>query len=409
MNDTETSRQPQSLLSRVFFLLACLTILIAPTQWSLEIRKGFFISPADITLLLTAAVWGLEIIAGRGWKQIFVHAPPWSHLLFIACIAASAAVAGDKLSAVKELIQYGLYFIVGYMVFDRLLRRFPSAAKTSLLLFALTSGAITLLALAQYLNAEVDDLMVRGSFGNRNVLAGFYALTMPLLFACLIETRSRLMKLLLGILFLTALSVNLSGAAYAAVATATVLIAARNGLKWFVPVTAVLVLWQSQVMPRLPRENDLVHFRSIALYDDTSEVERRYPDWQAAGSMILTRPLLGCGAGNYQKHVGQFYDTIPRRTGPSEPDTQNMHLVIAASAGIPALLAFLAMFVAPFCKENIFPMKHSILIHGAIGSLAAFAFTLAWHPLLVRGIGLPFALLLVFTRFLVQTESVNGN
>ncbi len=409
MNDTEISLKPRSVLSRGFFLLACVTILIAPTQWSLEIRKGFFISPADITLLLTAALWALDIIAGRRWQQIREHIPPWSHLLFIACIAASVTVANDKLAAVKELIQYGLYFVVGYMVFDRYLRRFPAAVKTALVLLALTAGAVTLLALTQYFDAESEELMVRGSFGNRNVLAGFYALSMPLVFACMIETRSRLAKLLLAILFLAALCVNLSGASYAAVVIATVLIAARNGLKWFVPVTAVLVLWQSQVMPRLPRENDLVHFRSIALYDDASEVERRYPDWQAAGSMILTRPLLGCGIGNYQSHVGRFYDTIPRRTGPSEPDTQNMHLIIAASAGIPALLAFLTMFVAPFCKDNIFPMKHSILIHGAIGSLAAFAFTLAWHPLLVRGIGLPFALLLVFTRFLVQTESVNGN
>jgi hypothetical protein len=54
-------------------------------------------------------------------------------------------------------------------------------------------------------------------------------------------------------------------------------------------------------------------------------------------------------------------------------------------------------------------MKHCVLIHGTIGSLAAFAFTAIWHPLLVRGIGLPFVVLLVFTRYLVQTESIDGN
>ncbi|MDP8231243.1 MAG: O-antigen ligase family protein, partial [Candidatus Zophobacter franzmannii] len=146
-----------------------------------------------------------------------------------------------------------------------------------------------------------------------------------------------------------------------------------------------------------------------ALYGDDGTVERRYPDWQAAGSMILTNPILGVGPSNYQKHVGQYYSNIPRKTGPAEPDIQNLHLVIAASMGIPALFAFLAMFIAPFSKENIFPMKHCALIHGTIGSLAAFAFTAVWHPLLVRGIGLPFVVLLVFTRYLVQTESIDGN
>ena len=407
MNDSDT--KPQSLLSRLFFALACITILIAPTQWSVEVRKGFFISPADITLLLAAGVWFLDVLTGNKWKVLRERVPPWSNILFVACAAASALIAADKLSALKEVIQYGLYFIVGYMVFDHLLRGFGSAAKTVLVVMAVVITGITVLAAIQYFDADTDDLMVRGTFGNRNVLCGFYALVMPLLFACIIEIRSWFSKILLALLFAAALACNLSGAAYAAVLMATALLAARNGAKWFIPVAALLILWQSQVLQRLPRENDLVHFQSIALYGEDGTVERRYPDWQAAGSMILTNPLLGVGPGNYQKHVGQYYDNIPRKTGPAEPDIQNLHLVIAASMGIPALLAFLAMFIAPFSKENVFPMKHSVLVHGAIASLAAFAFTAVWHPLLVRGIGLPFVLLLAFTRFLVQTESIDGN
>jgi len=401
--------EPKTWLSRIFFGMACITILLAPTQWSVQVRKGLFISPADITLLLTAGVLFLDTLATQKWKRLLTHIPPWSHLLFCVCVAASVLIAADKGAAIKELIQLCLYFIVGYMVFDNFLRRHPAAVKTALLLFALTISAITILALIQYCNPETEDLMVRGSFGNRNVLAGFYALIMPITFACIIETRSILTKILLGILFIAALTVNLSGAAYMAVVTATALIAARNSLKWFIPVAAILILLQGWGLQRLPRENDMVHFNSIALYGADGTVERRYPEWQAAGSMIITNPLLGVGAGNYQKNIGQYFDNVPRKTGPSEPDIQNLHLVIAASMGIPALLAFLAMFITPFAKDNIFPMKHSVLIHGAIGSLAAFAFTAVWHPLLVRGIGLPFVMLLVFTRYLVQTESIYGN
>lgn len=404
-----TDKAPQTFLSRIFFILACITILIAPTQWSIEIRKGFYLSPADITLLLTAGIWGLDIILHRKWKELLQRVPPWSNILFVLCAAASMVVATDRFAAIKELIQFILYFIVGYAVYDNFLRNFSNSAKILLILLGAALTGITVLAAVHYFNLEVEDLMVRGTFGNRNVLAGFFALSLPLLFACIIETRSWLTKVFLSVLFLAALSLNLSGASYAAVVIAVVLIAARNGLKWFIPAAAILVIWQSQVLPRLPRENDLVHFHSIALYGEDGTVKRRYPEWQAAGSMILTNPILGVGPGNYQKNVGQYYDNIPRKTGPSEPDIQNLYLVIAASMGIPALLAFLAMFIAPFSKENIFPMKHSALIHGAIGSLGAFAFTAVWHPLLVRGIGLPFVILLVFTRYLVQAESFNGN
>ena len=36
---------------------------------------------------------------------------------------------------------------------------------------------------------------------------------------------------------------------------------------------------------------------------------------------------------------------------------------------------------------------------GLAGALGAFALTAVWHPLLVRGIGLPLALLLAATRY----------
>lgn len=403
-----TEKNPQTILNRAFFYLACITTLIAPTQWSVKIKDGFYISPADITLALTAGVWLLDIIVKREWKAVR-RLPPWSHTLFIICAGASMLTAPDKLPAVKELIQYIEYFIIGYIVFDLFIRKFPKATTLLLTLSGAALTGITLLAITQYINPEVENISVRGTFGNRNVLAGFFALSLPLLFASIIKTRSWVIKTLLLILLLAALSVNLSGASYAAIAVAIALIAACHGLKWFLPAAALLIFWQSIVLPALPRENDLIHFRSIALYNEDGTVERRYPEWQAAGSMILTNPVLGVGPGNYQKHIGRYYDNIPRKTGPAEPDIQNLHLVIAASMGIPALLAFLAMFIAPFRIENTFPIKHRTLIQGAIGSLGAFAFTAAWHPLLVRGIGLPFVILLAFTRYLVQIESNDGS
>ncbi|MFO7937549.1 MAG: O-antigen ligase family protein [Kiritimatiellia bacterium] len=407
MNDSTTNSC--GVLQRLFYASACLTALAAPSQWSFEIRSGLFIAFADITLILTAALWLVELSIRQKRESLLKRLPPWSNILFVGCAALSMLVAADKLSALKELIQYILYFIVGYAVYDRFMRDFPQAVRTLLWILLISFVCISSLALFQYINTDNSDLMVRGTFGNRNVLAGYFALALPLLFSCIIETRSWITKIFLAVLLSAGLCLNLSGASYIAVVTAIALIAARKGIKWFIPVTILLAVLQSQVLQRLPRENDLVHFRSIALYDSDGNINRRYPEWQAAGSMILTNPLLGVGAGNYQDHVGRYYDNMPRRTGPAEPDTQNLHLVIGASMGILALSAFLAMFIAPFVKNNIFPMKHSNLIHGSIGSLSAFAFTAVWHPLLVRGIGLPFVMLLVLTRYLVHAESIDGN
>lgn len=379
-------------LGLLFRAGALVTLLIAPTQWALELRPRFFLSPADLALALTAGVWLLDILATREWRRL-LPLPPWPSLLFVALAACSAALAPFKALALKDLVQYAEYVLVGHLVFAAFLRGHPRAPRLALLALSAAAALCVGLALAQYFSSA-ELLNVRGSFGNRNVLGGFLALALPLAFGAALGVRPLWAKGLLALLLLAGFTVNLSGASYFAVAIVIACLAAARGPKLFIPVAALLLAWQAFVLPRLPRENDLAHFQSVALYDANGTVERRYPDWQAAYSMTLTHPWLGVGLGNYQKHVGQYYDNIPRQTGPSEPDIQNLYLVLAASAGWPALLAFLAL-LACACRaahtagSSAGSTLRASLAQGAAGSLAAFAFTAVWHPLLVRGIGLP--------------------
>jgi len=153
----------------------------------------------------------------------------------------------------------------------------------------------------------------------------------------------------------------------------------------------------------------VVHFRSLALYDDKGTVEKRYPEWQAAYNTVLTHPWLGVGMGNYQKRVGQFYDNVPQRTGPAEPDIQNLYLVLAASAGFPTLVLFI-VFLAGAIRNARRAAAHGAGMQVALGlgvggALVAFAFTAVWHPLLVRGVGLP----LVFVLALAQVLAENAH
>jgi hypothetical protein len=127
--------------------------------------------------------------------------------------------------------------------------------------------------------------------------------------------------------------------------------------------------------------------------------------------MTLTHPWTGVGLGNYQKHIGQYYAQVPRRTGPAEPDTQNLYLVLASSLGLPGLLAFLAVLAyaasaALRGAAGAAPEDRRWQAWGVAGALGAFAITAVWHPLLVRGIGLPLVFLLALARSVGQAEMI---
>jgi O-antigen ligase len=399
-------------LNTLFRVGALVTLCIAPTQWALELRPTFFLSPADLTLAFTAGVWLLDIFITREWCRLR-PLPPWPNLLFVALAFASALTAPDRMAALKDLIQFTEYFLVGHLVFAAFLRDTPRAARQALAVLTAVTALCLGLALVHYFNPDFVDLKVRGTFGNRNVLGGFLSLALPLVFGAALGVRPLWGKCLLVLLLVAGFTVNLSGAAFFAVAGVMACMAAARGPKLFIPVAALLLAWQVFVLPRLPRENDLAHFQSLALVDGAGAVERRYPDWQAAYSMALTHPWLGVGLGNYQKHVGQYYGNIPRQTGPSEPDIQNLYLVLAASAGLPALLAFFALLgcalqAAKTTGAVTCSTLSTALSHGTAGAITAFALTSVWHPLLVRGIGLPLVFMLALAYHLNRHEVADG-
>ncbi len=408
-----TDRHLHTLLQVVFRWGVLVTLCVAPTQWSLEPRPKLHLSPADLALAFTAGVWFLDLLVCRDGRRL-LRLPPWPHLLFVGCVAVSALTATDKIAALKDLVQYVEYFLVGAMLFEAYLRDGGLlAVRRALVVLGSVTAVLIGLALFQYFTAGDNPMVVRGTFGNRNVLGGFLALALPLFFAGVLGGRGWILKAALATLLVAGLTVNLSGASYGAVVAVIAGLAAARGPKLFVPVLACLLAWQILVLPKLPRENDLAHFQSVALYDGDGKAERRYPDWQAAYSMTLTHPWLGVGLGNYQKHVGQYYDQVPRQTGPSEPDIQNLYLVLAASCGLPALFAFLAMLVTAACGaiRAVFARRDAervALASGVVGACVAFALAAVWHPLLVRGIGLPLVFLFALARSLEQPEVGDG-
>lgn len=381
--------------------LMLLILAVAPTQWSLPLPGKFHLTLSDL-LLLAAVPVGL--VAGLRLRHL-----SFAHLLFLGFAALSALFAPDSRAAVKELIQLALYFGAGTLLAGSALKFSGQRGLLMAIWTVLGVGALIVgLALWQYWRGPFDDpLTVRGSFGNRNVLGGYLALLLPLAFGLMLWTRSIALRLGLGLLVLGGLSVCLSGAALLAITLALLALAARRGAAWLAGAGLVLMLGFTLLMPLMPRANDAEAFNSMALYDAAGQPNRRYPEWQAATVMALERPWIGMGLGCYQKQIGPFYGVVPNATGPAEPDIQNLYLVLAASAGIPACMAFLLMLWGGMCDaagRNVKPRNARAealpgLDAGIAGALGAFALTAVWHPLLVRGIGLPLALLLAAARY----------
>lgn len=395
-----------SMIHRLFQCGVVLTLLAAPTQWAVEIRPKVFFSPADLLLAITACLWFAENLFTRQWKRLFVL-PPWSHLLFVGIAALSVTVANDKMLACKELIQLVAYFLVGAWVFDAFLREGGRASRVWTFV-ALLAGFLANVAVAFFqcrAVSDVDILKVAGFFGTRNVLGGYLAMLTPIVVALIFASRSWMNRIALGLVVLLSFSVILSGAAWGALILALLAMAAVAGWKRFLPLMLILAFFQVWILQKLPRVNDLAHNASVALYDENGQVERRYPDWQAALNLSFTNPDLGVGLGNYQREIGQYYDQIPRRTGPSEPDTQNLYLVILATCGVGGLFAYLGLLFSGIgaAVRSVFrqiPVSPRLawLAGGVAAGLFAFAVTCVWHPLLVRGMGIPFLMMLMLAR-----------
>ncbi len=411
-------------IQRLFGAVTLLALALSPTQ------KGFALAGVNVTIadLLLAAAFGLALLT----PGFFRRRPPAENAAFVALVAASAFFGGNIRDGLREWVQIALYFLVGERVMATALEiwgeRFARCASG---VFLAIGSATAVLALWQYFSPDPDifplclrlGLAVRGAFGNNNVLCGFYALLLPFAFSLTLERgRPWWLRAALGLLVVAGLLTIFSGAALfavAAVMSATAFRQAgtfpRNVRHVRGAVTALVLLGAFfLVAPELPRDNFTAAVQSVELYHSDSgsvrysdeengiltweagEPTRRYPEWQAALTMGFEHPLVGMGPGSYQRYIGPFYDVVPRATGPNEPDTQNLYLVIASTMGYPALFAFLAILYAAWNDGR--DQAANALSRAAAAGIAAFAFAAIWHPLLVRGLGIPLIFMLAIAR-----------
>ncbi len=395
-------------LARAGRILAWATIILSPTQWCL--RRGIaHVSLADVLIVGAALCWVAQVLLRRNWTSC--RRVPWQVPAFVLPAMLSVFAADILPLALRDAFKVFEYFVLGYLVYDDLLQQPSRRLKPLLLVLLAVLVAQVAVALGQYLTAP-DPLQVRGAFGNRNVLGGWLALALPVACGIGLYSASIGLRLGLGVVMVLGLAVDLSAASCWAVLGVALLMAATRGWRFFAAAALAVMVWVAVIEPRIGwfhdapggerLTNEQALFQSAAIYASDGHPERRYPGWQSAAEMLLTSPWLGVGIGNYQRSVGLYTGSKPSFTGPSEPDTQNLYLVIGSTMGLPALLGFLALLFVPAWRVGNAASQVSGwqrgLYTGVAGALAAFAITAVWHPLLVRGIGLHLVLLLALAH-----------
>ncbi len=373
-----------------------LVLILAPTQYSIEVGDKTYISIVDPVIWIVFALWGLGILVSKDWRTSVT--PPLYVVLLIVWASISCVQATDRMTAFKEVFQLIEYFVVAYLLFRhdaRTERGLQRVARTVLIMGCL----IVYYGLIQYNLRTVESFDIGATFGNRNVYGGYLSLMLPLIYGLALYQPGRGLRAFLLTTVAIGLGVTMSGATFLAVSIALGLLSIMRGPRAALLYAVALILACTLMLPRLTRENAEVLMESISLYPDDVAVAGRYTEWQAAGYMMIENPWVGVGAGNYQKNIGQYYGVLPDPTGAAEPDIQNLYLVLGSSMGLPGLLIFVAILLCGIQRATIVAARsHDLytkaLATGLLGAVLAFAINALWAPLLVRGIGIPLVVIL---------------
>lgn len=378
--------------------IACVALAVSPTQYAIPLPHRVHLCLADPLIWVAWGLWVWAIFRHRipfRWTDVSLGG---TLLVLWGIVSTVHSRAGWR--GLVEVVQHAEYFLAAYLVF-RATARDTVWRKRLLEVFVAVTAAILVVTVVQYLHPRLSPLQVSGTFGNRNVLGGYLSLALPLLAGLAAVEPSARRRIGLALMIAVGWATQLSGATFLALTTAFLGMAALRSPGALGVVALLLLLGSVTLLPHLPRHNAGTLADSIAFFDEAGLPFGRYPEWQAGARLVTDHALTGVGPGRYQSHIGAYYGTLPDRTGPSEPDTQNLYLVLAGSLGLPGLLAWGSLLIAALGRAvrayvRSHPAPESGLAIGAFGGLVAFMINALWAPLLVRGIGIPLALLLSF-------------
>jgi O-antigen ligase len=392
-------KQDSPIVSKLVTAGLLAIVILAPSQFGVEVMKKVHLSPVDPLIGITFLLWLFGVVRTGTWRTL--QAPMIMPILFVALGALSLISSTNLLRSASEIIQFAEYFIAAYLLFVTTLTD-RSTFRTVLHVFLAVAFVVIVLGFAQYWWPGIENFKVSATFNNSHVFGGFLSLMLPLFFGLMLYADGWKKRVAFLAVILAGVVATLSGGTFLALALAFGVIAMCRGWKVFASVAVLFFLLVFLAMPHLPRHNLDVLKNSVSLFNEDGDMSRRYIEWQAAVEMTQEHPLLGVGSGCYQDKIGTFYGVLPVVGGSAaQADSQNLYLVLAGSIGLPGLAAFLGLLVfgaVQAAKKMIGEEESSRkgLYLGLAGSLLAFSVNSIWSPLLVRGIGIPLVIVLAF-------------
>jgi len=391
----------------------------AVTRTAEKREGGVHVSYGDAWLALVFLIWaGYVLVTVRVFE---VRLPAFAVFLLLAVVLASAVHARSWGSGLREAAQLGAYFVGGWLIFANCINtrvRLRAAAG----LFTLVVAGIVVIALVQYHAAvEGSAFLVRGTFGNRNVLGSFLAISLPFVFAIGLYEKKVWQQFALMLTVAFGAAVTLSGGALIALAAALLFVAALKSGKALVAVLVAILLAMTLLPGMMPmaRHSDVV-VSSVAPYLGDSflsakkqggepEVAARYKGWYAATQAVrrdLHWPFLGAGPGRFNERIETEYGFVPKPSGDTdsvadfnisapEPDSFSTYFVAAVEYGPLGLLAVVwigMLFLGRNLRRRFRESDEfgKALALGAAGAVVGAALAAVFSDVLVRGVALPF-------------------
>lgn len=356
----EPTTQPQAAPEWLYWLSLAL-IFIAPGQFAhaMDPKHGPFIAYADVFAVLVVGLWALWVLISGQWRGLnWASRHVWA-LLVVAVI--SGIGAASLKSAVMEIIQLGLYFVAVYMLFTNVLTT-EVRRRQALWTLLLATSLVVLYGLAQYVRAT-DPMLVKSTFGSRGAYSGYLTMVLPLLFGLVLWSDRPWERYWAGaVVLLGALTILLPPLVWILALVLLLMAISWGHGQMPVIVIASVAVFFLVTLALAPLNQKAFHemlnpyeegpvFKTMETGAATPDgnkpgqqiVKKRWIEWMPALTMMAQNFPLGIGTGNYQLNIGQpeFYGFLPN-VHKSEPDTNNLFLVVGSTMGFAGLVCLLA-------------------------------------------------------------------
>jgi len=361
--------------------------LVVPLLFTIALQDSFALP--KVTALRIIAVVGLALLAVRlaagGIRKVaFLSHLDIAVLAFVLLNILAFAFSIDRRQSLNgEYAQYqGLTTIllyVGFFYFARASLR--DERRVTLLFASIAAGGTVVAAYALVQKAGFDPFWsytpggrVFSSIGQPNALAAYLVLALPVCASLLPKSQSvaRGAIALSLALMVAALALTLSRGGYAGFALAVAILAIpltrslRLSLRGFlyalIPCLAAAVVVASLAQP-VGATAMQVWNRAFSSADlGEGSVKGHLDLWSVGAAIALDYPVLGAGQETYPELFPRYRDATlaPSRARvmsayrPESP--HNVYLAIAAGAGFPALVAYVAL-VAGFLYAVLRALK----------------------------------------------------